>query len=252
MAAVDNGQAPLLQAQGLVKQFRRRRVVSDVTIELNAGEIVGLLGPNGAGKTTTFRMAVGLLRPDAGRIRFDGRDVTRMAMYRRARAGMAYLPQEPSAFRKLTVRQNLIAVMEYMPMRSVERKRRCDGLLEEFGIAHVADSPAYALSGGERRRTEICRALVTQPKAFLLDEPFAGIDPIAVADLQGMVASLKERGIGVLVTDHNVRETLQITDRAYILNEGRVLVSGTSRAIAEDPLAKRFYLGEKFRMEFDE
>jgi len=252
MAAVDDGQAPLLQAQGLVKQFRRRRVVSDVTIELSAGEIVGLLGPNGAGKTTTFRMAVGLLRPDAGRIRFDGRDVTRMAMYRRARAGMAYLPQEPSAFRKLTVRQNLIAVMEYMPMRSAERKRRCDALLEEFGIAHVADSPAYALSGGERRRTEICRALVTQPKAFLLDEPFAGIDPIAVADLQGMVASLKERGIGVLVTDHNVRETLQITDRAYILNEGRVLVSGTSRAIAEDPLAKRFYLGEKFRMEFDE
>lgn len=241
----------LLRTENLVKQFKRRVVVDQVSIELAPGEIVGLLGPNGAGKTTTFRMTVGMLRPNRGTIWFDGRDITRLPMYKRAQAGIAYLPQEPSVFRRLTVRQNLLAVMEYMPLTAVERHEKAARLLDEFGIAHVADSPAYALSGGERRRTEICRALAAEPRVFLLDEPFAGIDPIAVADLQDMVASLKLRGIGVLVTDHNVRETLQITDRAYILSEGRVVVAGTPREIAENPLAKRIYLGERFRMDFD-
>ncbi|MBN2311917.1 MAG: LPS export ABC transporter ATP-binding protein [Candidatus Hydrogenedentes bacterium] len=243
-------QGPILSTEGLVKQFRRRVVVNDVNIELNAGEVVGLLGPNGAGKTTTFRMTVGMLRPTQGRIWFCGTDVTRYPMYRRARAGMAYLPQEPSVFRKLTVRQNLMAILEHVRMPRRERIARAEQLMEELGIAHVADSPAYTLSGGERRRTEICRALVTDPKVFLLDEPFAGIDPIAVADLQESVAALRDRGIGVLITDHNVRETLEITDRAYIISEGRILVDGTPREIAEDPLARRTYLGEKFRMGF--
>ncbi len=241
---------PLLHTRNLVKQFNRRKVVNDVSIELAPGEVVGLLGPNGAGKTTTFTMAVGLLRPTSGTIWFNGRDITRLPMYRRARAGIAYLPQEPSLFRKLTVRQNLLAIMEYKPMRASERRAKADRLLGEFGIDHVADSPAYTLSGGERRRTEICRALATDPQVFLLDEPFAGIDPIAVGDIQAMVASLKERGIGVLLTDHNVRETLEITDRAYILSEGSILVAGTPREIAENPVAKKVYLGERFRMDF--
>ena len=243
--------APLLRTERLVKQFKRRTVVNQVSIDLAPGEVVGLLGPNGAGKTTTFSMVVGLFRPTSGYIFFNGRDITRLPMYKRARAGIAYLPQEPSVFRKLTVRENLLSVLEYLPLSGKERRARADQLLEEFGIAHVAGSPAYTLSGGERRRTEICRALVTDPKVFLLDEPFAGIDPIAVADLQDTVASLKNRGIGVLVTDHNVRETLEITDHAYILSEGRILVAGTPREIAEDPAARRTYLGEKFRMEFD-
>jgi lipopolysaccharide export system ATP-binding protein len=240
----------LLRTEGLVKQFKRRVVVRDVCIELHPGEIVGLLGPNGAGKTTTFRMIVGLLRPNKGRIFFQDRDVTKLPMYRRAREGMAYLPQEPSVFRKLTVRENLMAIMEYLPMTDAEREARADELLEEMGVAHVADSPAYVLSGGERRRTEICRALVTNPKVFLLDEPFAGIDPIAVADLQETVAQLKQSGIGVLITDHNVRETLEITDRAYIISEGGISVSGTPREIAENPIARRTYLGERFKMDF--
>lgn len=241
----------LLRTDGLVKQFKRRVVVRDVCIELHPGEIVGLLGPNGAGKTTTFRMIVGLLRPNEGRIFFQDTDVTKLPMYRRAREGMAYLPQEPSVFRKLTVRENLLAIMEYLPMSAAERDTRADELLQEMGIAHVADSPAYTLSGGERRRTEICRALVTNPKVFLLDEPFAGIDPIAVADLQETVAQLKQSGIGVLITDHNVRETLEITDRAYIISEGSISVSGTPREIAENPIARRTYLGERFKMDFD-
>jgi lipopolysaccharide export system ATP-binding protein len=240
---------PLLRTEQLHKQFKRRPVVSDVSIELAPGAIVGLLGPNGAGKTTTFRMIVGLLRPTSGRIWFCGEDVTQMPMYRRARRGMAYLPQEPSIFRQLTVRQNLLAVLEYQPLSAAERKARADTLLDELGIAHLADNLAYTLSGGERRRTEICRALVTEPKIFLLDEPFAGIDPIAVADLQESVAALKSRGIGVLITVHNVRETLQITDYAFILSEGRVSVSGTPKEIAENPLARKTYLGEKFKME---
>ncbi|MDQ1257869.1 MAG: export transporter ATP-binding protein [Candidatus Hydrogenedentes bacterium] len=241
---------PLLYTEGLVKQFKRRVVVRDVSIELNAGEIVGLLGPNGAGKTTTFRMTVGLLHPTAGRICFAGKDITKLPMYLRARRGMAYLPQEPSIFRQLTVRQNLLAVLEYQPISKAERHARTDALIEELGISHVADSPAYTLSGGERRRAEICRALAIEPKVFLLDEPFAGIDPIAVADLQTIVAQLKLRGIGVLITDHNVRETLEITDRAYIISEGHIVVSGPPREIAEDPIARKIYLGDKFNMDF--
>ena len=246
---VSQTQDPILRTDGLVKQFKRRVVVHGVSIELKRGEIVGLLGPNGAGKTTTFQMTVGLLRPTQGRIWFGGTDITKFPMYRRAREGMAYLPQEPSVFRKLTVRQNLLAILEYLPMKASERKDRAQALLEELGIVHVAESPAYTLSGGERRRTEICRALVTDPKVFLLDEPFAGIDPIAVADLQETVAKLKNKGIGVLITDHNVRETLEITDRAYIISEGRIAVAGTPAEIAQDPVARKIYLGEKFRLD---
>ena len=242
---------PVLHTERLVKSFKRRTVVREVSIELQFGEIVGLLGPNGAGKTTTFNMIVGLLRPNAGNVFFQGRDVTKLPMYKRARAGMAYLSQEPSVFRQLTVRQNLMAILQYQRLTKAERNARADRLLDELNIGHLADSQAYTLSGGERRRTEIARALVTDPKIFLLDEPFAGIDPIAVADLQETVAALKQKGIGVLVTDHNVRHTLEITDRAYIINEGKVLCSGTAKEIAENPIARKIYLGEKFRMDLD-
>jgi len=241
---------PLLRTDNLVKQFKRRTVVDRVSIEVHEGEIVGLLGPNGAGKTTTFRITVGLLQPTAGTIHFRDRDVTRMPMYKRAREGMAYLPQEPSVFRKLTVRQNILAVLEYRKLTRKERERRADALLDELRIAHVANSPAYVLSGGERRRTEICRALAIEPRVFLLDEPFAGIDPIAVEDLQETVAALKKKGIAVLITDHNVRETLAITDHAYILGEGKIVVEGTPREIADNPIARRTYLGERFRADF--
>ena len=247
-AHASTGKEALLHTENLVKSFKKRVVVSGVSISLEPGEIVGLLGPNGAGKTTTFGMTVGLLKPDQGRIFFQGDDVTRLPMYRRARAGMAYLAQEPSVFRQLSVRQNLLAVLEYQHFSRADRKQRTDNMLEEMGIAHVADSPAYTLSGGERRRTEIARALVTEPKIFLLDEPFAGIDPIAVAELQQTVAQLKAKGIGVLITDHNVRDTLEITDRAYIISEGRVIVAGSPAEIAEDPTARKVYLGDKFRM----
>lgn len=238
----------LLRAEHLTKQFKRRTVVHDVSLEIGEGHIVGLLGPNGAGKTTTFRMIVGMIRPNQGRIWFRGHDITHMPMYQRARQGIAYLPQEPSIFRQLTVRQNLMAVLEYQPLTAEERNRRADALLDELGIAHLAANPAYTLSGGERRRTEICRALVTEPRIFLLDEPFAGIDPIAVADLQTTVSTLKNKGIGVIITDHNVRETLQIIDYAFILSEGRISVMGTPEEIAENPLARKTYLGEKFRL----
>jgi lipopolysaccharide export system ATP-binding protein len=246
-----NNQEPLLRTEGLVKQFKRRVVVRDVSVELYPGEIVGLLGPNGAGKTTTFSMIVGILKPNKGRIIFGGQDITRYPMYKRAREGVAYLPQEASVFREMTVRQNLMAVLEYQPIPKSERADRVDSVLTELGIMNVAESMAYTLSGGERRRTEIARALVIQPKVFLLDEPFAGIDPIAVADLQETVAALKNKGIGVIITDHNVRETLQITDRAYILSEGKVMLAGTPREIAENPVARKTYLGEKFQMDFD-
>ena len=246
--ALSETNGPILRAEGLVKTFKRRAVVNGVTIELAAGEVVGLLGPNGAGKTTTFRMVVGMLRPSEGRIHFNNTNVTRYPMYRRARAGMAYLPQEPSVFRRLTVRQNLMAVLEHMPIKSAERRARADALMSELNITHLADAPAYTLSGGERRRTEICRALVTHPKVFLLDEPFAGIDPIAVAELQDIVRSLKRTGIGVLITDHNVRETLGITDRAYIIGEGKIQVAGTPDEIASSEIARRTYLGEHFKM----
>jgi lipopolysaccharide export system ATP-binding protein len=241
---------PLLWTEGLKKSFKSRMVVNDVNIQLAEGEVVGLLGANGAGKTTTFSMVVGLLKPDQGRIHFNGQDITKKAMYKRARLGMAYLAQEPSVFRDLTARDNILAILEYRNMSKAERSERTDALMEELDITSIADTKAYALSGGERRRVEIARALATDPKVFLLDEPFAGIDPIAVADLQQTVHDLKNRGIGVLITDHNVRETLQITDRAYILNEGTILTSGTPKEIAKDPLARKTYLGEHFKMDF--
>ena len=245
---METSENALLHAEGLVKAFKKRVVVREVHIALNAGEVVGLLGPNGAGKTTTFSMIVGLLKPDQGRILFQGKDVTKMPMYRRAQAGMAYLPQEPSVFQQLTVRQNLQAILEYQPLNKQQRNERIDLLLEDLAIAHLANSPAYTLSGGERRRTEIARALAIEPRIFLLDEPFAGIDPIAVADLQEIVTHLRDKGIGVLITDHNVRDTLEITDRAYIINEGVVLADGAPRDIADNPMVRKIYLGEKFKL----
>ncbi len=239
----------LLCMEGLTKAFKKRVVVREVSISLDAGEVVGLLGPNGAGKTTTFSMVVGLLKPDAGRIYFEGTDITPMPMYRRAKAGIAYLPQEPSVFQQLTVRQNLQAILEYQPLKRGERAARIEKAMAELNIAHLADSPAYTLSGGERRRTEIARALAIEPRIFLLDEPFAGIDPIAVADLQAIVRNLSERGIGVLITDHNVRDTLAITDYAYIINEGSVLAAGAPRDISDDPVVRKIYLGEKFKLD---
>ena len=239
---------PLLETDGLVKAFKKRTVVRGVSITVHAGEVVGLLGPNGAGKTTTFSMIVGLLKPDTGRIRFQDEDITRLPMYRRARRGIAYLPQEPSVFRNLTVRQNLTAILEYQNMGRAERDARADRLLQEMNIAHLADSPAFTLSGGERRRTEIARALAIEPKVFLLDEPFAGIDPIAVADLQDTVSRLRDSGIAVIITDHNVRETLQITDRAYIINEGSVLASGSPQELSDNEKVRQIYLGEKFQL----
>jgi len=238
----------LLHADVLEKSFKKRTVVRGVSIAVNPGEVVGLLGPNGAGKTTTFSMIVGLLRPDGGRIVYNGVDITRQPMYQRARAGIAYLPQEPSVFRQLSVRDNILAILEHQALSRDERHKRADELLDELNISHLAESPAYTLSGGERRRTEIARALVTNPKVFLLDEPFAGIDPIAVSDLQDMMDQLKSKGIGVLITDHNVRETLGISDRAYIIIEGEVRVAGTPVEITNDPTARKYYLGERFEM----
>jgi lipopolysaccharide export system ATP-binding protein len=240
--------AARLRAEGLTKSFVGRRVVDDVTIEVHSGEVVGLLGPNGAGKTTSFHMIVGLTRPDAGRVFLGDVDVTPLPMYERARRGIGYLPQEPSVFRKLTVEQNILAILETLDLTAAERTERLRQLLDELGIAKVAKSKALALSGGERRRLEITRALVISPVFMLLDEPFAGIDPIAVVDIQGIVSQLKRRGIGVLITDHNVRETLGICDRAYIVNEGTVLEEGTPTQIADSPRARQIYLGEAFRL----
>jgi len=240
--------AAVLRAEQLVKTYVGRRVVNDVSVEVRAGEIVGLLGPNGAGKTTTFYMIVGLARPDAGVVSLNGEDITRLPMYERARRGISYLPQEPSIFRKLTVEQNILAILETLGLGSEERAERLSSLLDELGMARLAKSKAYSLSGGERRRLEITRALVISPSFMLLDEPFAGIDPIAVVDIQGIVTQLKERGIGVLITDHNVRETLGICDRAYILNDGTVLEEGVPAQIAASKRAREIYLGEKFRL----
>jgi lipopolysaccharide export system ATP-binding protein len=240
--------AARLRAEGLTKSFVGRRVVDDVTIEVHGGEVVGLLGPNGAGKTTSFHMIVGLTRPDAGRVYLGDVDVTALPMYERARRGIGYLPQEPSVFRKLTVEQNILAILETLDLTAAERTERLRQLLDELGMAKVAKSKALALSGGERRRLEITRALVISPMFMLLDEPFAGIDPIAVVDIQGIVSQLKRRGIGVLITDHNVRETLGICDRAYIVNEGTVLEEGTPTQIAGSPRARQIYLGEAFRL----
>ena len=238
----------ILTAERLDKAFGGRRVLRDVSVRISAGEVVGLLGPNGAGKTTTFYMIVGLLRPDGGRVALNGQDVTDLPMYQRARAGISYLPQEASVFRKLTVEENILAILETLPISAEERQGRLWRLLEELSIAHLAKTKAYALSGGERRRLEITRALVISPAFMLLDEPFAGIDPIAVVDIQNIIQQLKERGIGVLITDHNVRETLGICDRAYILNEGSILEEGIPSHIAESRQAREIYLGERFSL----
>jgi lipopolysaccharide export system ATP-binding protein len=233
----------VLEAQGLVKTYRRRRVVNDVALRLQQGEIVGLLGPNGAGKTTTFYMIVGLIKPQEGRILLDGRDITDMPMFRRARLGIGYLSQEPSIFRKLTVEENVLAILETMPLSGPARRARLERLLDELSIKHLRQSKAYALSGGERRRLEITRALVTEPKFMMLDEPFAGVDPIAVHDIQTIVAGLRHRGIGVLISDHNVEQTLDIVDRAYIMFDGQVKVSGTVQELVFDDTVAKIYLG---------
>jgi lipopolysaccharide export system ATP-binding protein len=235
--------ASLLEAAGLVKIYRRRTVVNDVALRLQQGEIVGLLGPNGAGKTTTFYMIVGLIQPFAGRISMDGRDITAMPMYKRARRGIGYLSQEPSIFRKLSVEDNILAILETLPISSAERRKRLETLLDELNIKHLRQSKAFALSGGERRRLEITRALVTEPKFMMLDEPFAGVDPIAVHDIQQIVANLRHRGIGVLISDHNVEQTLDIVDRAYIMFDGQVKVSGTVRELVFDDTVADIYLG---------
>lgn len=238
----------ILRATGLKKSYRRRCVVNQVSIEVQPGEIVGLLGPNGAGKTTTFYLVVGLEEPDEGSVWLGETEITRLPLYRRARLGISYLPQEPSVFRKLTVEQNIMAILETLQMSGEERHHRLEELLEEFRLSHVRKNKGYALSGGERRRTEIARMLTIEPKYILLDEPFAGIDPIAIDDLQQIIARLKARGIGILITDHNVREALAITDRAYIISEGQLFRSGTPRQLTDDPEVRRVYLGEKFRM----
>ncbi|MBL8148659.1 MAG: LPS export ABC transporter ATP-binding protein [Blastocatellia bacterium] len=237
-----------LSAEGLKKSYRGRCVVNSVSIEVDRGEIVGLLGPNGAGKTTSFYMIVGLEQPDAGRIRLGNKDITSLPMYLRARRGISYLPQEPSIFRKLTVEKNILAILETLELSRRERQERLECLLAELDIAHVRNTKGYALSGGERRRVEIARCLSLEPSFILLDEPFAGIDPIAVIDIQQIVKKLKARGIGVLITDHNVRETLAITDRAYIISNGIIFRSGTPDTLTSDPEVRRVYLGENFRM----
>ena len=237
-----------LQARSLEKSYRGRHAVQQVSIEVTQGQVVGLLGPNGAGKTTTFYMIAGVLRPDRGQIILDGRDITRLPMHRRAQAGLGYLAQERSIFRKMTVEENLLAVMELMPLSKQERHERLERLLQELGIQHVRKSMGYALSGGESRRAEIARALVLDPAIILLDEPFAGVDPIAVADIQSIIRQLAERNIGILITDHNVRETFGIIDYGYIMNEGALLVEGSPQILAADPQARRVYLGESFSM----
>ncbi len=239
----------ILRSENLVKIYKKRTVVNNVSIKVTQGEVVGLLGPNGAGKTTTFYMTVGMLKPDKGKVYLDDVDITKTPMYKRARMGLGYLPQEASVFRKMTVEENLLAVLQMMDLTNAERKKRCEELMVDFSITHIARSEGYMLSGGERRRTEIARSLATDPKFILLDEPFAGIDPIAVEEIMKIVASLKKRGIGVLVTDHNVHETLSITDRAYLLFEGKILMSGTAEVLAEHPEARKLYLGEKFKLD---
>ena len=235
-----------LKIKNLIKSYRSRKVVNKVTLEIKQGEIVGLLGPNGAGKTTTFYMVVGLTRPDDGQVFLNDADITNSPMHQRAKKGLSYLPQEPSVFRKLTVEENLLAVLESQKISTFDRKKKARSLLRELNILHIKDSMAYSLSGGERRRVEISRALATSPIFVLLDEPFAGVDPIAVADIQSIVSQLKNRGIGVLITDHNVRETLSITDRAYIINDGEIISSGSPQQIVQDEKVKQIYLGDQF------
>ena len=237
-----------LSAQALVKKYGRRTVANEVSVEVDQGEIVGLLGPNGAGKTTTFYMIVGLIKPNEGKIFLDTEDITDLAMYKRAQQGIGYLAQEASVFRKLSVEDNLLAVLELTKMTKVEQKEKAESLLEEFSLTHVRKNLGMVLSGGERRRTEIARALAVDPKFVLLDEPFAGVDPIAVEEIQGIVAKLKQKNIGILITDHNVNETLSITDRAYIMSQGKLLKAGTAEELASDELVRRVYLGKHFEL----
>lgn len=248
LAAHGTQEAALMRTVDLVKIYGGRAVVNGVNITVNRGEIVGLLGPNGAGKTTSFYMIVGLIRPHSGTVLFNGQEITAMPMAHRARLGMSYLSQESSIFRKLTVEQNIMAILETLPLSRAQRKARLEELLEELGIAHLATQKAFTLSGGERRRLEISRALVTSPSFMLLDEPFSGVDPIAVFDVQQIIANLKKKGLGILLTDHSVRETLTITDRSYLIYEGKVLTHGTSDFLINDQEARQFYLGERFEM----
>jgi lipopolysaccharide export system ATP-binding protein len=238
----------LVETRGLVKEYRRRRVVNGVDMNVREGEIVGLLGPNGAGKTTSFYMITGLVKPTSGQVFFKGHDVTRQPMFRRARMGLGYLSQEPSIFRNLTVEENVLAILETLPIGVRERRRRLDYLLEELKIGYLAKQKAYTLSGGERRRLEITRALVTDPALILLDEPFSGVDPLAVYDVQQIIRDLKQRGLGILITDHNVRETLSVVDRAYVIYSGEVLCEGTREFLVNDPQAREKYLGKAFSM----
>jgi lipopolysaccharide export system ATP-binding protein len=237
-----------LETHEISKSYRGRRVVDDVTVHVQQGEVVGLLGPNGAGKTTSFYMIVGLISPDSGRISVDGQDITSLPMYQRARRGISYLPQEPSVFRKLSVEENLMAILETLAMSTRERREALDRLIDQLGLEKVRRSQGYMLSGGERRRVEIARSLVISPSFLLLDEPFSGIDPIQVLELQRIIFDLKRAGIGILVTDHNVRETLSVTDRAYIINNGRIFRAGSPEALGRDPEVKRIYLGESFEL----
>lgn len=238
----------LLRAEQLVKIYGRRRVVDEATFEVQSGEIVGLLGPNGAGKTTSFRMTIGMIHPTSGTVLFKDSDVTRLPMYRRARMGMGYLSQEPSLFQRLSVRDNLLAILETLPINRAERRRRLDALLEDVSLSHIATNMAHSLSGGERRRLEIARALITNPQIFLLDEPFSGIDPKKISDIQGIIRGLKAKGMSILLTDHNVRDTLKVTDRAYIIDQGHIIAHGSPEDILEHPEVIQSYLGDEFEM----
>ena len=239
----------LVEAEGLAKVYRGRRVVTSVTMNIRAGEVVGLLGPNGAGKTTSFYMVMGLVRPNEGTIKFRDVDITHMPMFQRARLGMGYLAQEPSIFRKLTVEENIMAILQTLDISSAERRRRCNELMEDLGLTKLRDQKAMTLSGGERRRLEITRALVTNPAFIMLDEPFSGVDPLAVKSVQEIILKLKqERNLGILITDHNVRDTLNIVDRAYLMCQGKILVEGTSESLINDPEARKYYLGDEFRL----
>src|SRR3989304_7020790 len=236
----------LLQANNLVKSFKGRRVVDGVSIKVEPGQVVGLLGPNGAGKTTTFYIITGLIKPEQGEIFVNGKDITRLPMYLRAREGIGYLPQEPSSFRKLSVEENILAILETIPLNKGERKKKAEALMKEFGVYQLKNQKAYSLSGGERRRVEIARALTTSPNFILMDEPFTGIDPIMVADIQEVIFKLKKKGLGIVITDHNVRETLQITDITYIISDGKILEMGSPEEIIKSERAKQVYFGEKF------
>lgn len=247
-AGSRGGTEPILQTEKLVKIYGGRSVVNGIDINLKRGEIVGLLGPNGAGKTTSFYMIVGLVRPNDGRVYFEGQDVTDRAMYQRARMGMGYLPQEESIFRKMTVQENIMAILETLSLSRQERKHRCEELLTQFGIEHLSKNTALTLSGGEKRRLTIARSLVTSPSLLMLDEPFSGVDPIAVYDVQQIISNLRDSGLGILITDHNVRETLSIVDRAYLIFEGRVESEGTKDFLINDPISRQLYLGERFQM----